>query len=85
MTKNVGLTYVKDFTFPAEQGFTGSASSALVPHRTLQRLFKHRLTTLATRRMLASSSVAVGCRPTRCLTESGAAISSVLWLVMDQC
>lgn len=28
MTKNVGLTYVKDFTFPAEQGFTGSASSA---------------------------------------------------------
>jgi len=28
MTKNVGLTYVKEFTFPAEQGFTGSASSA---------------------------------------------------------
>ncbi len=27
MTKNVGLTYVKEFTFPAEQGFTGSASS----------------------------------------------------------
>jgi hypothetical protein len=25
MTKNVGLTYVKDFSFPAEQGFTGSA------------------------------------------------------------
>lgn len=25
MGKNVGLTYVKDFTFPAEQGFTGSA------------------------------------------------------------
>jgi hypothetical protein len=25
MAKNVGLTYVKDFTFPAEQGFTGSA------------------------------------------------------------
>jgi hypothetical protein len=25
MTKNVGLTYVKDFTFPSEQGFTGSA------------------------------------------------------------
>jgi hypothetical protein len=25
MSKNVGLTYVKDFTFPAEQGFTGSA------------------------------------------------------------
>jgi len=25
MTKNVGLTYVKDFEFPAEQGFTGSA------------------------------------------------------------
>ena len=25
MNKNVGLTYVKDFEFPAEQGFTGSA------------------------------------------------------------
>lgn len=25
MNKNVGLTYVKDFTFPSEQGFTGSA------------------------------------------------------------
>jgi hypothetical protein len=25
MGKNVGLTYVKDFSFPAEQGFTGSA------------------------------------------------------------
>lgn len=25
MSKNVGLTYVKDFSFPAEQGFTGSA------------------------------------------------------------
>ncbi len=25
MNKNVGLTYVKDFSFPAEQGFTGSA------------------------------------------------------------
>lgn len=25
MTKNVGLTYVKDFSFPAEQGFSGSA------------------------------------------------------------
>ena len=25
MAKNVGLTYVKDFTFPSEQGFTGSA------------------------------------------------------------
>ena len=25
MTKNVGLTYVKEFEFPAEQGFTGSA------------------------------------------------------------
>ena len=25
MGKNVGLTYVKDFEFPAEQGFTGSA------------------------------------------------------------
>ncbi len=27
MKKNVGLTYVKDFEFPAEQGFTGSAGS----------------------------------------------------------
>ncbi len=26
MGTNVGLTYVKEFTFPAEQGFTGSAS-----------------------------------------------------------
>lgn len=25
MGKNVGLTYVKDFSFPAEQGFSGSA------------------------------------------------------------
>jgi len=25
MTKNVGLTYVKEFEFPSEQGFTGSA------------------------------------------------------------
>lgn len=25
MAKNVGLTYVKDFEFPSEQGFTGSA------------------------------------------------------------
>ena len=25
MTKTVGMTYVKDFEFPAEQGFTGSA------------------------------------------------------------
>ncbi len=25
MGKNVGLTYVKDFSFPSEQGFTGSA------------------------------------------------------------
>ncbi len=25
MNKNVGLTYVKEFSFPAEQGFTGSA------------------------------------------------------------
>lgn len=25
MGKNMGLTYVKDFSFPAEQGFTGSA------------------------------------------------------------
>ncbi len=28
MNKNVGLTYVKDFSFPAEQGFTGSAGKA---------------------------------------------------------
>lgn len=30
MTKNVGLTYVKDFEFPAEQGFTGSAGKNTV-------------------------------------------------------
>jgi hypothetical protein len=30
MTKNVGLTYVKDFTFPSEQGFTGSAGKESV-------------------------------------------------------
>lgn len=30
MTKNVGLTYVKDFTFPSEQGFTGSAGKSNV-------------------------------------------------------
>ena len=29
MGKNVGLTYVKDFEFPAEQGFTGSTSSGV--------------------------------------------------------
>jgi len=30
MAKNVGLTYVKDFTFPSEQGFTGSAGKETV-------------------------------------------------------
>jgi hypothetical protein len=30
MTKNVGLTYVKEFEFPAEQGFTGSAGRSSV-------------------------------------------------------
>lgn len=29
MSKNVGLTYVKEFEFPKEQGFTGSASSGV--------------------------------------------------------
>ena len=28
MKKNVGLTYVEDFSFPAEQGFTGSTGKA---------------------------------------------------------
>lgn len=28
MKRNVGLTYVKDFSFPAEQGFTGSTGKA---------------------------------------------------------
>ena len=37
MTKNVGLTYVKDFTFPAEQGFTGSAASGTHQVRGYQR------------------------------------------------
>ncbi len=30
MGKNVGLTYVKDFSFPSEQGFTGSAGKESV-------------------------------------------------------
>jgi hypothetical protein len=37
MTKNVGLTYVKDFTFPKEQGFTGSAASGTHQVRGYQR------------------------------------------------
>ncbi len=37
MTKNVGLTYVKDFTFPAEQGFTGSAASGVHQVKGYQR------------------------------------------------
>jgi hypothetical protein len=30
MKKNVGMTYVKDFSFPPEQGFTGSAGKSSV-------------------------------------------------------
>ena len=37
MGKNVGLTYVKDFTFPAEQGFTGSVSSGVHQVKGYQR------------------------------------------------
>lgn len=37
MGTNVGLTYVKDFTFPAEQGFTGSASSGVHQVKGYQR------------------------------------------------
>jgi len=37
MNKNVGLTYVKEFSFPAEQGFTGSASSGVHQVKGYQR------------------------------------------------
>ena len=37
MSKNVGLTYVKDFEFPAEQGFTGSVSSGVHQVKGYQR------------------------------------------------
>lgn len=37
MKKNVGLTYVKDFEFPAEQGFTGSVSSGVHQVKGYQR------------------------------------------------
>ncbi len=37
MTKNVGLTYVSEFSFPKEQGFTGSAEPSVHKVRGYQR------------------------------------------------